>query len=132
MTEPTPTTPAAHPAPTPGPKAGQKPVLFTVDDDPEVLRAVHPDLPPPYRADFPTLRAISGGVALEAAGELKAGGGAPALLLVDQRMPQMSGVELLQKAIPLFPDAKRVLLTAYADMEAAIQAINSARVDFYL
>ena len=115
----------------PSPKS-QKPVLFTVDDDPEVLHAVEGDLRRRYGADYRILRAPSGEAALAALGEWKARGGAVALLLVDQRMPGMSGVELLERAIPLFPDAKRVLLTAYADTDAAIQAINSARVDFYL
>ncbi len=128
MTEPTPTSPAPNPVQKPAPK----PVLFSIDDDAEVLHAVERDLRRRYGADFRVLRATSGESALAALGELKARGGALALLLVDQRMPQMSGVELLEKAIPLFPDAKRVLLTAYADTDAAIQAINSARVDFYL
>ncbi len=113
-------------------KPAPKPVLFTVDDDLEVLRAVERDLRRRYGADYRVLRASSGASALEALRELKARDGALALLLVDQRMPQMNGVELLEQAIPLFPDAKRVLLTAYADTDAAIQAINSARLDYYL
>jgi len=128
MTAPSPTSPAPQPAQRPA----AKPVLFTIDDDPEVLHAVERDLRRRYGADFRILRATSGEAAVAALGDLKGRGGALALLLVDQRMPQMSGVEVLEKAIPLFPDAKRVLLTAYADTEAAIQAINSARVDFYL
>ena len=109
-----------------------KPVLLTVDDDPEVLRAVERDLRRRYAERFRVLRADSGAVALEALRGLKRRNDAVALLLVDQRMPQMSGVEFLEKALDLYPDAKRVLLTAYADTDAAIQAINDARINHYL
>jgi len=125
-------TPETAGAAAPASKTTCKPILFTVDDDPEVLRAVERDLRRRYGGDYRVLRASSGAAALAALQELKARGGSVALLLVDQRMPQMSGVELLEQAIPLFPDAKRVLLTAYADTSAAIQAINSARLDYYL
>jgi thioredoxin reductase (NADPH) len=109
-----------------------KPILFAIDDDPEVLRAVDRDLRREYGERFRVMRASSGASALEALEQLQARNSPVALFLVDQRMPQMTGVELLEKAIPLFPKAKRVLLTAYADTEAAIQAINTARVDYYL
>ncbi|HLX08481.1 MAG TPA: FAD-dependent oxidoreductase [Thermoanaerobaculia bacterium] len=109
-----------------------KPVLFTIDDDPEVLRALERDLRQQYAERFRVMRANSGAAALGALHQLRDRQSAVALLLVDQRMPQMSGVELLEQALPLYPDAKRVLLTAYADTEAAIRAINSARVDYYL
>ncbi len=109
-----------------------KPILFTVDDDNEVLRAVERDLRRQYGERFRVVRANSGATALAALETLKLRNAAVALLLVDQRMPQMTGVELLEKALPLFPDAKRVLLTAYADTDAAIRAINSARIDHYL
>jgi thioredoxin reductase (NADPH) len=109
-----------------------KPILFAVDDDPEVLRAVERDLRRKYGETFRVLRASSGPSALEALEGLKRRNDAVALFLVDQRMPQMTGVEFLEKAIPLFPGAKRVLLTAYADTDAAIRAINTARVDYYL
>jgi thioredoxin reductase (NADPH) len=109
-----------------------KPVLFAVDDDPEVLRAVEQDLRRKYGEKYRILRATSGASALEALQQLKQRGDAVALLLVDQRMPQMTGVEFLEKAIPLFPGVKKVLLTAYADTDAAIRAINTARVDYYL
>jgi thioredoxin reductase (NADPH) len=109
-----------------------KPILFAVDDDPEVLRAVERDLRRQYGETFRVLRASSGPSALEALEGLKRRNDAVALFLVDQRMPQMTGVEFLEKAIPLFPGAKRVLLTAYADTDAAIRAINTARVDYYL
>jgi thioredoxin reductase (NADPH) len=109
-----------------------KPVLFTVDDDPEVLRALERDLRHQYSERFRVMRASSGSSALGALHQLVDRRAAVALMLVDQRMPQMSGVELLEQTLPLFPDAKRVLLTAYADTEAAIRAINSAHVDYYL
>lgn len=109
-----------------------KPVLFAIDDDPEVLRAVDRDLRRQYGETYRVMRANSGPSALEALEQLKARRTPVALFLVDQRMPQMSGVEFLEKAIPLFPTAKRALLTAYADTEAAIRAINTAKVDYYL
>src|SRR5918996_6420817 len=102
-----------------------KPILFAVDDDPEVLRAVERDLRRKYGETFRVIRASSGPSALEALEGLKRRNDAVALFLVDQRMPQMTGVEFLEKAIPLFPGAKRVLLTAYADTDAAIRAINT-------
>jgi thioredoxin reductase (NADPH) len=109
-----------------------KPVLFTIDDDPEVLRALERDLRQQYSDRFRVMRASSGASALGALHQLRERRNAVALMLVDQRMPQMSGVELLEEARPLFPDAKRVLLTAYADTDAAIRAINTAHVDYYL
>jgi len=109
-----------------------KPVLLTVDDDPEVLRAIERDLRRRYAENYRVLRADSGAASLEALKSLKRRGDSVALLLVDQRMPQMTGVEFLGKAMEIFPTAKRVLLTAYADTDAAIQAINSARIHHYL
>jgi len=109
-----------------------KPVLLTVDDDPEVLRAVERDLRRRYAERYRVLRADSGATALEALRGLKRRGDSVALLLVDQRMPQMNGVEFLGQAMDLYPNAKRVLLTAYADTDAAISAINDARVHHYL
>ena len=109
-----------------------KPILFTVDDDPEVLRAVERDLRSRFGARFRVLRANSGASALAALETLKLRNAAVALLLVDQRMPGMTGVELLERSLPLFPDAKRVLLTAYADTDAAIRAINTAHIEHYL
>ena len=110
----------------------EKPVIFAVDDDPGVLAAVARDLRRKYGGDYDVLRAASGAEALEALDELKLKNRAVAAFIVDQRMPQMTGVELLRGAIPLFPEAKRVLLTAYADTEAAIRAINEVRLDHYL
>ena len=109
-----------------------KPALLTVDDDTEVLNAIHRDLRNRYAERFRVLRAESGKAALDALGELQRRNEAVALLLVDQRMPQMTGVAFLSEAIKLFPDAKRALLTAYADTDAAIRAINDARIHHYL
>ena len=109
-----------------------KPALMAVDDDPQVLRAVERDLRQKYGADYRVLRADSGESALKTVDELHLRDEPVALFLVDQRMPKMSGVEFLEKARQTFPDAKRALLTAYADTEAAIRAINSAGIDYYL
>ena len=109
-----------------------KPVLLTVDDDPEVLRAIERDLRRKYASDYRVLRAESGPAAMEIVRELKVRNNSVALFLVDQRMPGLSGVEFLEQAMTLYPDAKRVLLTAYADTDAAIAAINEAGIDHYL
>lgn len=109
-----------------------KPAIITVDDDAEVLRAVERDLRRKYSAGFRVLRADSGQTALEIVRELKIRNNPIALFLVDQRMPAMSGVEFLEKAIKICPEAKRVLLTAYADTDAAIAAINEAGINHYL
>lgn len=109
-----------------------KPVIMTVDDDPEVLQAVARDLRRAYGDRFRVIRADSGASALEVVQQLKLRNEPIALFLVDQRMPQMSGVEFLEKEIELFPEAKRALLTAYADTDAAIRAINTAKIDYYL
>src|SRR5579863_456768 len=110
----------------------QKPVILTVDDDPEVLRAVERDLKKHYEEHYRVLRAESGRAALDLLRRLKQRNDAVALLLVDHRMPEMNGVELLQEAIKLYPDAKRTLLTAYADTDAAIKAINDVQLNHYL
>lgn len=109
-----------------------KPAILTVDDDAEVLRAVERDLRRKYAAEYRVLRAESGQAALEIVRELQVRNNAVALFLVDQRMPGMSGVEFLEQAIKLYPNAKRALLTAYADTDAAIAAINEAGIDHYL
>src|SRR5438309_9720363 len=109
-----------------------KPVLLTVDDDPEVLRAVERDLRKRYADRYRVVRADSGITALQSVQTLKRRNEAVALLLADQRMPEMSGVEFLNKALKVYPEARRVLLTAYADTDAAIQAINEARIHHYL
>jgi thioredoxin reductase (NADPH) len=109
-----------------------KPALLTVDDDPEVLRAVERDLRHRYAERYRVLRAESGATALEALRGLKRRNDPVGLLLADQRMPQMTGVEFLGQTMGLFPNAKRVLLTAYADTDAAIRAINDAKIHHYL
>ena len=109
-----------------------KPVILTVDDDPQVLRAVERDLRRKYAREYRVLRADSGESALDTLGKLKLRGDPVALFLVDQRMPGMTGVEFLEKAVELFPEAKRDLLTAYADTDAAIRAINEVGLDYYL
>src|ERR687895_1230940 len=109
-----------------------KPVILAVDDDPQVLRAVERDLRRKYAREYRVLRADSGEAALGALDTLKLRGDPVALFLVDQRMPRMTGVEFLEKAVELFPEAKRDLLTAYADTDAAIRAINDVGLDYYL
>jgi thioredoxin reductase (NADPH) len=109
-----------------------KPVLLAVDDEPSVLAAVARDLRRRYGPDYDVRRAGSGAEALETLRELKLESRAVALVLADQRMPGMTGVALLHEALELFPAAKRALLTAYADTDAAIQAINEVRLDHYL
>ena len=109
-----------------------RPILLTVDDDPNVLRAIERDLRRQYGSRFHILKTDSGHKALELAKQLKLRNETLALLLVDQRMPHMSGVAFLEEVMNIFPDAKRVLLTAYADTEAAIRSINKAKIDYYL
>lgn len=110
----------------------RKPVLLTVDDDAEVLRAVERDLRRRYADRYRVMRAESGAAALDVVRELKVRSDVIALMLVDQRMPGMTGVEFLDSAREIFPDARRVLLTAYADTTAAIAAINEAGIHHYL
>lgn len=109
-----------------------KPLILAVDDDPQVLRAVERDLRKRYSNEYRIARADSGAAALELLAEWKRRGTVPALFLVDQRMPEMTGLEFMEKASMLYPDARRVLLTAYADTDAAITAINKVQVDHYL
>jgi thioredoxin reductase (NADPH) len=109
-----------------------KPIILTVDDDPNVLQAIARDLRQQYGDRFRVVRADSGPTALELLQQFQLKSEVVATFLVDQRMPEMSGVEFLEQAIEQFPEAKRVLLTAYADTEAAIRAINSAKLDYYL
>jgi thioredoxin reductase (NADPH) len=109
-----------------------RPILLAVDDDVSVLEAVVQDLRRKYGAEYRVLRAASGQAALDTLAQLKTRQEPVALFLSDQRMPGMTGVEFLERARPLYPDARRVLLTAYADTEAAIRAINTARIHYYL
>jgi thioredoxin reductase (NADPH) len=113
-------------------EAADRPVLLTVDDDPAVSRAVARDLRRQYGERYRVVRASSGAEALEVLRELKLRGSRVAVLLADYRMPEMSGIEFLEQAMDLFPRARRALLTAYADTDAAIAAINVVDVDHYL
>ncbi len=110
----------------------KKPILFSIDDDAQVLQAVSRDLKTQYRKEYRVLSTQSAKEGLEALSELKKKNETVALFLIDQRMPEMMGVEFLEKAKHIFPDAKRVLLTAYSDTEAAIKAINDVNLDYYL
>jgi thioredoxin reductase (NADPH) len=109
-----------------------KPVILAVDDDVPVLRAVERDLRARYGEEYRIVAASSGGDALQAVRQLTLRGSAVALFMVDQRMPQMTGIEFLAQAVELQPDARRVLLTAYADTDVAIRAINDIRLDHYI
>ena len=108
------------------------PAIVTVDDDPAVSRAVARDVRRRYGEEYRVVRADSGSDALDALREIKLRGEQVAVLLADYRMPQMNGIQFLEAAMDLFPAARRVLLTAYADTEAAIDAINLVDVDHYL
>ena len=109
-----------------------KPVILAVDDDADVLRLIKTDLRKKYGHEYRVLSADGGQPALDVLTQLKERGEPVALLVVDQRMPGMGGVDFLEQAIKLFPDCKRILLTAYADTEAAIKAINKVKTDYYL
>ncbi len=109
-----------------------KPVIISVDDEPVVLKAVGRDLQTRYQREYQVMEAGSGSEALDLVLKLKQRNTPVALFLVDQRMPDMSGTEFLARAVRFFPEAKKVLLTAYADTEVAIQSINDIGLDFYL
>jgi len=109
-----------------------KPVILAVDDDLQVLTAVERDLQKHYRSEYRVVQAASPREALESARQIKQRGTSVALFLVDQRMPGMTGTKLLSELRALHPDARKVLLTAYADTEAAIESINSIGLDHYL
>lgn len=109
-----------------------KPAILSVDDDPGVSRSVARDLRRHYGESYRIVRAESGAQALDALKELKLRGHPVAILLADYRMPQMNGMEFLEQAMDLYPQARRVLLTAYADTDAAIDAINVIDLDYYL
>ena len=109
-----------------------KPIILTLDDEPQVLNAVNRDLRQHYGSNYRIMKAGSGAEALEVVQQLKQRNAPLSLFLVDQRMPQMGGTEFLAEAIKLYPRAKKVLLTAYADTEAAIASINQVGLDYYL
>jgi thioredoxin reductase (NADPH) len=109
-----------------------KPVILCVDDDPEVLGAIERDLRRHYRGEYRIMHAASGPEGLDVSRVLKERGTPLALMLVDERMPKMSGTEMLGEAVALHPDSRRVLLTAYADTAAAIRGINDLDLDHYL
>ncbi len=110
----------------------KKPIMLVVDDDPQVLSAIRRDLRLKYGEDFAVVGASSGEQALETIRELKTRGETLSIILTDQRMPGLQGADVLAQARRVYPAAKRVLLTAYADMTAAIKAINEAHIDYYL
>ncbi len=109
-----------------------KPIILIVDDDQQVLRAITRDVRNQYAKDFRVMSTASAKEALDTLKELKNKNETVALFLSDQRMPEMLGVEFLSQAKELFPGAKRILLTAYSDTEAAIRAINDVQLDYYL
>ncbi len=109
-----------------------KPIIFTIDDDPQVLRAIRSDLRKKYREEYRIISTDNPKEAREALRELKNQNAEIALFLSDQRMPELDGVSFLNEAKTIFPKAKRVLLTAYSDTQAAIQAINEVQLDHYL
>lgn len=108
-----------------------KPILLSVDDDADVLRVIERDLRSQYGAEYRVIGSDSPEKALDILKQLKVRSDSVALLLADQRMPRMNGVEFLQEGMQIFPDAKRALLTAYADTNAAISAINEANIDYF-
>jgi thioredoxin reductase (NADPH) len=109
-----------------------KPIILIVDDEPKVLNAIERDLRQHYRSDYRIIKVNSGTEALETVQQLKARNASIGLFLVDQRMPNISGTEFLTEAIKLYPETRKVLLTAYADTEAAITSINTIGLDYYL
>ena len=109
-----------------------KPVILTVDDEPDVLSAIERDLYAHFRTSYRIVKAGSGQQALKVVEELKQRGANVALFMVDERMPSMTGMEFLREAMQLYPGARKVLLTAYADTETAIKAINEIKLDHYL
>src|ERR1700761_9412536 len=109
-----------------------RPVVVTVDDDTDVLKSIERDLRQRYSEKYRVMGAGSGAAALGLLEKLRQRDDALALLVVDHRMPLMTGIEFLSQAIKLYPDSRRVLLPAYADTEAAIRAINEVKLDHYL
>ncbi|GJM36188.1 MAG: fused response regulator/thioredoxin-disulfide reductase [Saprospiraceae bacterium] len=110
----------------------EKPIIFSIDDDLQVLRSLKRDLRNTYKQEYRIISTESANEGLDALLELKKKGEVVALFISDQRMPEMLGVDFLEKAKEIFPKAKRVLLTAYSDTDAAIKAINEVQLDYYL
>ncbi len=110
----------------------ERPIIFSIDDDTQVLRAISRDLRTMYGKEYKILSTTPANEELETLTDLNNSSDVVALFVCDQRMPEMEGTAFLEKAIKLFPDAKRILLTAYSDTEAAIKAINDVRLDYYL
>ena len=110
----------------------KKPIIFAIDDDPQVVRAIARDLRDHYRKDYRILSTESPQEALDSLPDLKKKNEEVAIFLTDQRMPEMLGVEFLEKARAYYPSAKKALLTAYSDIDAAIKAINDVQLDYYL
>lgn len=110
----------------------KRPIIFAVDDDPQVLRAIARDLRQQYRQDYRIMSTEKPQEVLDVLPELKKKGEEVAIFISDQRMPDMLGVEMLEKAKAHYPKAKKVLLTAYSDIDAAIKAINDVQLDYYL
>ncbi len=110
----------------------KKPLIVSIDDDAQVLKAIKADLRNRYKNDYRILATTSANEALEAVVQLKNNGEEVALFISDQRMPEMLGVDFLEQALKIFPKAKRILLTAYSDTDAAIKAINDVQLDYYL
>lgn len=110
----------------------KRPIIFAIDDDPQVIRAIARDLRSEYKKDYRVLSTDSTQEALQSLEELKKKGEEVAIFLSDQRMPNMLGVEFLQQAKDFYPKSKKVLLTAYSDIDAAIKAINDVQLDYYL
>src|SRR6202161_4588143 len=116
----------------PAPDSPARTAILTVDDDPGVSRSIARDLRQRYAQQHRIVRAESGADALEALKEMRLRGDEVAVILADYRMPQMNGIEFLEAAMNIYPAARRVLLTAYADTNAAIDAINVVDLDYYL
>ncbi|MGD1840332.1 MAG: FAD-dependent oxidoreductase [Thermonemataceae bacterium] len=110
----------------------KQPIIFSIDDDPQVLRALQRDLRSRFKKEYKVLSTTSANEALEALEDLKKQSQEVALFISDQRMPEMLGVDFLDRAKQLYPNAKSVLLTAYSDIDAAVKAINSVQLDYYL
>src|SRR5258707_12899920 len=118
--------------PVTAPDAATRTAIVTVDDDPGVSRAVARDLRRRYAEQYRIVRAESGESALDALRQMKLRGDSVAVILADYRMPQMNGIEFLERAMDVYPGARRALLTAYADTGAAIDAINVVDLYYYL